>query len=210
MTRKPKLLTLSLVAVIALSAISASAAQAKAPEFHAEEAPVTYIGEQVETRKFVVDSGTVQCETATDKGMSEFTASTELEVETTFGGCTAFESEAKWSMNGCYYRSTMVVGSSPPTSVTDVVCPIGKEITITTPGCVIHVPPQLSVKHALWKSQGSGLNRDLTETITEEGITYTETSGCISPGKHTDGVSFGSITFIGQNSKGKQEGIWVE
>lgn len=211
MTRKPRPLAIALAATFVLSLVAASAAQAKAPEFHAEEAPVTYIGKQVETIKFEVESGTVKCETATFKGTSELMASTQLELEATYEGCTAFESPTKYAMNGCKYRDTMVVGSEPPTTVTDIICPVGKEITITTAsGCVTHVPPQELIKHAIWKSQGSGTTRDLTETVTEQGITYTETSGCLFPGTHHTGVSLGTITYEGQNSKGKQEGIWVE
>ncbi len=205
------MLGLALTAALALSSATASAALAKAPEFHAEEAPVTYRGEQVEAKKFTMDGGTAECSTGSFEGVGFSTASTELELAASYAGCTAFESPATWSMNGCTYRSTMVVGSFPPTSVTDIICPVGKEITITTPGCVVHIPPQNNVKHVIWKNQGGGGPLlHITETITEEGIAYTETAGCAFPGKHTDGVALGTVTIVGENSEGEPESIWVE
>jgi hypothetical protein len=97
------------------------------------------------------------------------------------------------------------------TSYTDIICPAGKEITVTTAACVVHIPPQTFIEHVLWSNQGGGGPLlHITETITETGITYTETAGCSFPGKHTDGAVKGTETIVGENSKGKQEGIWVE
>src|SRR5882672_10511868 len=97
MIRNPKIFMLVLVAAFALSALAPAAALAEGPEFHAEEAPVTYHGEQVETKKFTTKSGTIEYKTATSEGTGSSTASTELEVKASYSGCTAFGSEAKWA-----------------------------------------------------------------------------------------------------------------
>jgi hypothetical protein len=211
MIRKLKTIGLVLVAAFALSAVAAAAAQAEAPEFHGEEGPVTYVGEQLESATFTGTGGAVKCTKGTWEGSSSTTTTTEIEFEATSGGCTALGLPVVWDFNGCTYPSRMVLGSSPPTTVTDIKCPAGKEVTITIGKiCVVHVPPQKGIKHVVWDNVGSGRTRDFKATMTEEGITYTETTGCPFPGTYKNGTYFATVTVKGRNSKGEQQGIWAE
>jgi hypothetical protein len=201
-----------LVGVLATGLLAAAGAQAS-PEFHVESAPATIEGSQTTTQELKVTTGVVKCTTVTTKGTLASTTSTELEVEPTYGGCKAFGVNATWAANGCKYKSTMVIGSNPPTTVTDVVCPAGKEMTITPTGinCVIHIPPQNNIKHVVWDKEGSGATRDLKATLTEEGITYSETgAGCFFPGTYNTGVYFGTETVKARKAESVQQGIWAE
>jgi hypothetical protein len=209
MIRNLKALGLTLIAVLAISALAAAGAQAEAPEFHTEGEATSVKAEQVEQAVFTLTGGAVKCTTVTLEGT---VGPTNIEVGGSYEGCKYAGQAVVWDMNGCKYSSTMVIGSSPPTTLTDLKCPAGKEITITntSSGCVVHIPPQSDIPHVIWANAGSGSTRDLKNTITESGIKYTETSGCLFPGTYSNGVYKGSETYKAFNSKGVQIGLWVE
>jgi hypothetical protein len=211
MTRNWKAFAMTLVAAFAISALAAAAAQAE-PEFHTEESSATLRGEQVETNAFELEGGIMECSSTTLTGTSSSTTFTEFEVEASYAGCEMLGLAAQIDMNGCVYRSRMVLFSNPPTTITDILCKPKNEITFTIPsiGCVVHIPPQNGIKHVVWTNQGSGKNRDIKANITEENITYTETKGCIFPGTYSNGVYFGTETFKAFNGGGNQQGFWAQ
>jgi hypothetical protein len=212
MIRNLKALGLAAMAVFAMTAISASAAQA-APLFHAEEAPVTYKGENVGGKeKFKTSAGTVECTTTSVTGESSESTSTEATISPTYTGCKAFGFlTATVTMNGCSYKFHLVEGSSPATATVDIVCPAGKDITISSTGCVVHVPAQTGLKHVVFDNEGSGATRDIKATNTVTGIKYTATGGCPGgEGTKEDGEYSGTTTVKGFKSGGAQQGIFVE
>jgi hypothetical protein len=211
MAHNLKTLGLALIAVLAMSAVAVSAAQASEPEFHVEEASAIIKGEQVGKNTLTLTGGKVQCSSGTFEGEVSSTTFTELEVSASYGECIGLGLATVWHMNGCKYLGRMVLGSNPPTTVTDIVCPAGKEITITIgKKCVVHIPPQKTIKHIVWDNSGSGKNRDLVATVTEEGIAYTETPGCIFPGTYSNGTYFATETHKAFNKSGSQVGLWAE
>ena len=211
MIRNRKILGLAGVVVLAIAALAVSVAWAEAPEFHVGEAPATIKGEQIGSNTLTLQGGSVKCTTGTLEAAMSGTTSSSLEFSATYEGCKYAGVAATWHMNGCKYSDTLVIGSVPPTTVTDLKCPAGKEVTITTtPGCVVHIPPQEGVKHTIWDKEGAGANADLKATVTETGIKYTETSGCFFPGTYSNGVYNATETHKAVKGGGVQVPLTVE
>ena len=210
MKTKMTIAGLALVAMFALSAVSASAAFA-APLFHAEKEPVTFKGSSSDN-VFTTSAGTVECGTSSFEGTNATKTSTTATLAPTYSNCKAFGFvSATVEPHGCTYTFHLVEGSSPPTATVDVNCTGTNEITISSTGCVTHVPPQTGLKHVVFSNEGSGATRDLKANITIEGIKYTTTSGCPGgAGTKTNGKYTGTVTVKGFTSSGVQQGIWVE
>jgi uncharacterized protein (DUF1499 family) len=129
-------------------------------------------------------------------------------------------------MNGCDYVAHL--GETTPAEnevgtygVTfDVVCPAGKEITVTVwfsgaahtsepsaPKCIVHVPPQNGLSGAHATETGNG-TIDLTGTIT--GVTVKQTRGSIlcPAGTHTTEGKFKlDVNVTGKNEVGESTAI---
>src|SRR5262245_37092010 len=99
-----KVLGLALVAMLAIGATSASAA-----ECHSETASTTIPGSQVSTGTFGTDSGTIHCTTATVSGSASGATTSNVVVAPTYSGCksTGFiEANVTVDTNGCDYNIT--------------------------------------------------------------------------------------------------------
>jgi hypothetical protein len=137
MMRKFKTLGLAMVAVLAMSAVVASAASA---QFTANAYPTTgtatsALGNDV----FTVDGSSVECAGHFEGTLKE--ASTTLTVTPTYSNCKAFGfASATVAMNGCDYLFHDV-GSNTAGQVS-VHCPAGKNIVITAGNCVVDVGTQ--------------------------------------------------------------------
>ncbi|HEX8752683.1 MAG TPA: hypothetical protein VF731_04625 [Solirubrobacterales bacterium] len=206
---KLKVFGLAALAVFALTAVSASAAQA-APLFHVEEAPATITGEQIGTQVFNTEEGKVECKVAKFTGTSNVTATATQELAPEYKECTAFGFVgATVNPEGCKYRFNLVEGSSPPTATVDVVCPSGQSIKVSTLSCVVSVGSQTGLSHAVFANNGSGETRDLKVSVTVSGVAYTASSGCSKPGSFTNGTLNGEAT-VKADSGSSQQGLWVE
>jgi hypothetical protein len=211
MIRNLKALGLSLVAVLALGAMMASAAQA-APFFHSESAPAIQKGTEVEKNKFTTASGTVEC-ASTFRGTTTSTTTTTVTMKPTYSNCTAFGFVgATIDVNECGYMFHLVENSSPATATVDLECTnAGEEMRITAGFCTVHVKQQSGLAHVTFANGGSKTSRDITATLNVGGIHYVSTSGCFNSGTHTDGVYEGSVTIKGYTDPAEvQQGIWVE
>jgi hypothetical protein len=206
--RKLKTLGVMLVAVFAMSAVVA--ASASADDFTAEKNTVTLTGDQDKgLDKFTTTVGIVSCNEVKYHGTAT-TGSTTVKIAPTYNGCTGFGFPATIHMNGCEYALTLTEQKpevGPTTTTVEIVCPTGKEITITavaagTTKCTVHVPPQTGpsgttgLKHIEWHNVGAGQTRELTGTITITGITY----------KHTEGTGLGKCT-TGHSETGSYNGL---
>lgn len=210
-------LKVSVLAVLALAAISAfaSAAQALPPEFHVEKAPATLKGQGLNAHRMTFDGGVVQCNNSTFHGTQEALTTTTMTLTPTYAGCTAFGFVGvPIDVNGCAFLLHLVAGSNPPTATSDIECPVGQEITITAPFCTIHIEPQVGLSHVIIDNQGAGAARDSVATFTLTGIKYTETAGCPGPGAGVttnNGTYTGSATVQAFNEAGgAQVGLWAE
>jgi hypothetical protein len=144
MTRKLKTLGVALFAVLAMSAVVASAAPAA--KLTAASYPVTYTASQAATEPhvFKADGFETTCKNAEFSG--ELTgASEEFELTPTYSECTSAGLEATIHMNGCKYKYKFTTETAADWDAhLALVCPAGKDVTITSGFgvCVTHIPPQ--------------------------------------------------------------------
>jgi hypothetical protein len=144
MKRNLKALGLAIVAVFAMSAIVAQAAQAKfdtLKTFPTQE-HVFLQGEADPTEPNQVFTTVTGGFSVTCTGLS-LTAtvadkSTESEGEPSYTGCSSPIGSASVRSNGCTYKFTSETNASEH-AVVHVICPTGKEIEIETGGCVVFV-----------------------------------------------------------------------
>lgn len=190
MIRSLKALGLGLIAMLAVSVISVSAASADA--FTTESYPATITGGDdpgvAGTSEFASTGGVAKCPSATYHATLSG-ASTTLTVTPNLNGasdnCTVAGSiPAVVDLNGCDFL--VHIGSGASTSVTaDLLCPAGKEVTMTsnqntagslTTKCTTHLPPQ-TLSGITYDNLGAGTTREIRATMNVSGITYTETAG---------------------------------
>jgi len=209
MTSKFKALGLALVAVLAMSAAIAQAAQAEA-HFGAEgeKYPTAVTGKQIEgtiteeklpTHQFITSAGAIKCTTTTFAG-SLTKKGKELTLAPTYTGCTLAGLGAKVNMNGCNYLftadETVVPGNTEAITVkTHVICPAGKviEVVSTVNSCIVTIPGAVVANEAGAKNQNLvGITAENTTTATPfmdvdafidvTGIHYTTNGKCLNDG----------------------------
>jgi hypothetical protein len=204
MNRKLKALGLALVAVLAMGALSASAASAE--NFHSESATDTVLkGSQVGTDVFTVNAGTVKCNEATYAGTQSGATATTVKVTPTYSECTAFGFvSTAIDVNGCTYEfssdnSNVVIGCAT------------NPITVTAFNCWVTVGSQTTNGGITYTNTGAGASRDVDVTVNISGIHYVQHSksfpGC-SSGTRTDGKYTGAATVQGFTTGGAQVGVW--
>jgi hypothetical protein len=131
MIRKARIIGIAVVAVLALSAVVASAASANTFMTKNSVYPQTVEGSQSTAHVFTVTGQKVTCKTAKFKGTATAASSTQ-EVHPTYEGCTAFGFEASVTTTGCNYLFHLAAGGSgsPQSGTVDIVCETGKSIVI--------------------------------------------------------------------------------
>lgn len=212
MTRKFKTLGLTLVAVLALSAMVASAASA-AGQYTAASYPTSGTGHSPAGNDvFKTEGGTVEC-TATFAATLNAPTS-KLTVVPTYTGCKAFGfAAATVEMDECDYTFETPAKTATShlwTAPVAVDCPAGKEITVIAGNCEIRIPAQTPGGHAMIqaKTNTPASPDDVTVQATVTGITYTVVKdGFLCPfagtgerhdGTYTQGVP---VTFHSSNGK---------
>ncbi len=178
MSRNLKVLGLSLVAVLAMSAMVAAGASAEAPfKFKSEGSPTTLTGKQHAANDvFTTHTGTVSCDNATYAGTQTGTETSEVSVTPSYSGCKAFGLlSVPIDVNGCSYRfnANTKVGVNYEGSV-DVVCPAGKQIEVTAPGCTVTVKPQTGLSKVTYTNVGAGATREVTVDVNINNLQYEE------------------------------------
>jgi hypothetical protein len=203
MIRKFKALGLALIAVFAMSAVVASAAQATAGTLTAEGKTVTVTGEQILGNEHVFTltdhqtppgSGvfaTTKCKKAHFDGIGSVTdGATSITVTPTYSECTAFGQPATVEHTSCKY----VLKTETPAGTgwhvnTAIVCNPGDEIHVQTGTCSVTVPAQEDLTTSeVTNSGGAGTAMDLLLDTNIKGITYTVTKdniGCPLSGTGT-------------------------
>jgi hypothetical protein len=209
MTRNIKVLGLAIVAALALTAVMASAAQATTT-FTAGSSSGKIEAVQTTEQVFTTTSGTVRCTGATQVGSFTTASFTSLTVTPSYSGCKAFGFlSATVDTEGCTY--TFTGNASGSTANVDINCPAGKEIHVTTSGCVLHVPAQTNVGHVGFKSNTSQNPDDVDAEATLTGIKYTATSGCLNPATNEPtGTLSGGATIKAFNTSGTQVNLTVD
>jgi hypothetical protein len=183
MIRKLKALGLAFVALCAMSAVIASAAQATAGTLTSEGKKVIATAEQVGEHEFTLTDHEVspgvfastKCKKATFTGTAAVTdGATSVQVHPVYSECTAFGLAATVTTTGCDY----VLTTGTPTAagwhvITDIVCTTGFHIKIVTATCEVTVHPQTGlVTSEVTNSGGSGTAMDLLLHTNITNITY--------------------------------------
>lgn len=202
MRRNFKALGLALVAVFAMSALAASAAQAT-QQYHSSGEPTSLSGSQTTKNVFhVPGAGTVECSTATFAGTQPTKTASDVTITPTYSGCIAFGfSTTHITTNGCQYTFTTPTNFK---AVSDVVCPGSNKIKITptffgSSVCTVEVGSQTPSGVVDFENKETESHVLVTATVT--GINHT--AGC-GASAASDGEYTGSVT-----EKGGANKIWV-
>lgn len=176
--RNLKILGLALMAMFAMSAVTAGAASAD--HITAEQYPATLTGKNTtETDKFLTTTGTVNCKTASYAATIS-AAATSVSATPTYSNCTAFGFPATIDVNGCKYVFNIGAGT---TGDADLSCEAGKTITVTavsagTIKCTVHVASQSDIAGTItYSNTGAGTTREVGIVVSLSGIDYSHTKG---------------------------------
>lgn len=211
---------IAFVAVFAMSAMAASAASAAM--FHAEEAPVTITGTQLEAHKFTANAGAISCNEASFTGESTVTETETLDIFAAYNGCTFLTvGGVKVNMGGCHYRfnangSVAVVGEEPIGEPKEPTTCDTTPISFAASGCTVTVGSKenQNLKTLAYKNKGEGAGRTVEVVPSVTGITYTQTGvGCVIGGSgtfHNGTYNPGRTETVGTDVFGNPVGIWVE
>jgi len=203
MTRNLKALGLGLLAVFAMGAVMASSASAVTHTLVTSTgASVDITAEGVGEAVFGVKTGSleVKCTHETFAAKTVANGAQTITIEPTYTGCTAKPFGASpVDTNGCHFLLHGQTTTSPTTSTgtktdmpADLTCPVGQSITITAPGCTIHVDPQTGLHGVGFDQEGSGTTADIKVTSTVDGIHYTTAGGFV--------CSLGGLSTTGNDS----------
>jgi hypothetical protein len=233
MIRNLKVLGLALVAMLAMSVVVASAAQANS-NFTTTNGlyPTIFEGEQGTENVFTTTTGSVKCttakfvyrngETMQEAGINYVIGTNTAASETAslhpeYTGCKAFGVKATVTTTGCNYLFHVTNAASPFTLSTDIACSGTNKITVVPTGvdCTITVGPQTGITGLSAVNAGAGATEDITVTINSGNITYTETgTNChINGATDNNGSYTGTATIKGyedtSGTKGAQRGIMI-
>ncbi len=198
MIRNLKALGLAVVAVLALSAVAASAALA-VPQFEVGTGAGNISGTKTSANVFTVAGGrTVTCEVITAKG-SETTTSSTLTLTPLFSEChsvlAGVKVPATVTTNDCHIlvHLTSLISAGLYLAHGDLTCEGTKDIEIhvypegtkpsehstKTPLCQYTVKPQTGISKVELKNNATGAKKDIDATLTLSNIAYTRTTGTI-------------------------------
>lgn len=213
MIRTLKALGAALVAVFALSALLASAAQAEeTPTFTASKSPVRETGSQTANHVIKVNGGTIKCLEA--KLVDEAGGSAMMLLfQPTYAKCTLAGIAATINMNGCEYTFEPVTKKEEDKFVgtMGIVCPVGKAIEVSAGGCVVAISAQAGLSTVEFTNDTKAEPAaDETWSTNLAGGQYTE--GKLCPG---GGGTFNNLTYTGgtvvkgESEGGEPIGLWI-
>lgn len=220
MLRSFKALVLAVLAALLVGAAVASAAFATPFSIKAEKVPTKWTAKQHGgTSVTGTDAGAISCAEITYEGDQTVTPASEISLTPTFSGCTALGFlNIPIDTNGCFYKFTAwtkVDGNFEGS--TDIVCPEGKVIEVTAPGCTITFGAQTGLKTVTFTNLGAGTTRELTIDFALTGTKYEEHGKGIFPScadktvAKSNGTQNGALIATGENPTSKaHHGIWVE
>jgi hypothetical protein len=195
MSRKLKTMGLALIAVFALTAVGDGAASAA--EFHSTAATTKISASQTTTHNFTTTIVGITCEKATFSGTQTTATTTSVEFAPTYSGChfIIFGSTIAITVatNECKYRLNA-------SGTADIVCPVGKAITVSGAGCTITVGAQTGKKSVTYANK-EAKHIDITTNLT--GINYSHSGFTCGTGSGTNGTYTGTTTASGTDTSGK-------
>jgi hypothetical protein len=230
MIRKLKILGLVLTAILAMSAVVASASQATAGSFTWANGTVKLDMTQdtaSPSQRFVIDAGATECNEVHGSAVVTGTSSTDVHATSityqnsgSADTCPSSIGTATFNMNGCGYTftaGTTLNAMETTAGELHIVCPAGQQITKTKAGlCTVEIPGQtIKGGHTVYRTitnvGGAGIHA-VTAEFTVSGITYDQT-GIFCPNggtKHaSNGTYTGKVTITGTNASGNQTSVEV-
>jgi len=211
--RNLKVLGLAFVAVLAMSAVVASAASAA--KFNANSG-----GEDVivhakgSNHKFTTNAGAINCETATFLGTGFITPPTStLDVSPSYGGCEfLLVLGVAVEMNGCTYHFNEPQSTGNPavfTGTVNVVCPVTEgvedKIRFSAAGCTVTVGSQSNLGTVTYTNEGGVVHVEANIT----GIKYTQSGTCLPNGTFTNGTYKGTAIATAENTSGEPVEVFI-
>lgn len=206
MIHKLKMMGTTLVAIFAMSAVAASAAQAGV--FKAESYPAAITGQQTSKIEFTGVVGTWTCKTINLQGELA-KESSELKLNPIYEGCSWVGIEATVNMTGCYYLFTAgntIGGSSDKIEVgMDIKCEAGKKIDLTLANeCRLKLPEQSLTGITAENTLTAEPKMDVDFSVNIKGLEYIVENGSKCPnspanGTYTNGTLKGTTTLQGEN-----------
>lgn len=198
-----KALGLTLAAVFAICAFLASAAAAA--EFHDEKAGAALVGEGEGEAIFATETGEMKCKKTSASGTyGETTTVSVIELAPSLSECTVAGFATTVDLNGCKYK--------PAANQTfHIICPIGKLIEITAPGCTVTWPPQTIAASITYTNNGTGKGRKLkVQVSTNLGVYEEHGFACKNPTKLKSNGKINFSTNVRAESEGGEVGLWWE
>jgi hypothetical protein len=203
MIRNLKSLGLALVAVLAMSAVVASAAHA-VPQYTASSYSATATGANNKGGEtFTTSGGTVTCDSHFQGTLSA--ASSTLTVTPNYSNCEAFGFlSADVHENGCTYvfHATSKLSTDHYSSSVDIVCPAGKTMVITASACEVSVGAQNGLSSVTTQNLAGGQVTvvpnvgNITMNVTKDGF------GCpFSSTGHTKGTYHGDVVISSKTAE---------
>ncbi|HET6997152.1 MAG TPA: hypothetical protein VFI03_01055 [Solirubrobacterales bacterium] len=219
MIRNLKALGLAVVAVLAMSAVVASAAQAEA-NFTASEYPAYVTGEQETGVHEFLGAGTgVTCTGAHFLSHALGGPSPDLTVTAAYTGCkdTTFGLSSTVTMNGCTYTFTTPtkVATDHYTGKVDLVCPAGKVVEVHVATCTLTISPKTELGTVTYTNKPAATpKKDVTLDIAVKGIPYKVDRGFLCPisstydTTHNDGeyTGFATVKAFNANTNAQIDG----
>jgi hypothetical protein len=211
MMRSIKILGITLLAVFVIAALTVSTASADG--LTSEASSVRLTGSQIAENNNVLTTtaGTTKCKAATYTAASVATPATTVTVTPKYTECNVmgFSSHEPIDMNGCDYLLHVPATTEAGTGSADIVCPAGKEITITaisvgTLKCTTHIPPQAGLSKMTYTNIGAGTTQEIELDLEVEGISESHTKGtglgACTAGSAATGKLTGAAKFTGEEA----------
>lgn len=194
-----KRLGLGGLALLALMAFAGTSSAAAETQFFAESFPVKLqaSGNQI----IKTEAATISCPTSSQTGEPKSSA-TWWSVKVADSGCKLGEGGASVEWGECEIRYYTYSGLY-------IVCS-GGAVKIASGTCLIEIKPQ-ELKSVGFIPTGSGTTRAIIATVEAAKMTFTQSASCPGgAGTFSGGKIEGKITLKGLNSKGVQQGIFIE
>ncbi len=240
MTRNLKALGFTSVAILALSALTASAATANktvsTPYWVVAGDWTVLSGSQgAPGDVFEIAAGAIKCTTVTYTGSISLTTTTTITLTPSYSGCTFNGFTADVVTTDCGYvlhadGKTGTTTTDPGDTIhwenkyhaeTKIQCDTGKDITVTATQagvikCTVHIGPQnLGTGVILTNETAPGGVRDIKADISLSAIKYSQTEGsglgkCTTADNTSDGKYTGSATISAKSTANGARSIWME
>ncbi len=204
-----------------LQLLTESTQERHAFKFESESVPVTLTGNNDAANVVVKTTvGTMECKKATYTGSQTEKAKVEIELTPSYSECTASGGfTATVDMNECKYRFTVtkVESFTKREGSVDIICPAGKEITITVKAgevtkCTIHVPALSNMRTVTYTNVGAGATREITIDVNITKFAYVHTAGsgigACTTGSGEDGTMEAKISITAEKAGGEHVGFF--